>query len=92
MIPTLQMAQVTVRDTTIIWHTFKYELNEDHTMNWNTNIPYDTVSKTFSGVVLENEYLKITLMPEFGGRILSTIYKPTGKEELYQNPAGALMM
>lgn len=89
MIPTLLMAQVTIRDTTIVWHTFKYDLNEDHMMNWNTNTQYDTVSKTFSGVVLENEYLKVTLVPEFGGRILSMIYKPTGKEELYQNPAGA---
>jgi len=89
MVPTLLMAQVTVRDTTIIWHTFKYRLNEDHTMNWNTNVSFDTVAKIFTGVVLENEYLKITLVPEFGGRIISMIYKPTGHEELYQNPAGA---
>jgi hypothetical protein len=89
MVPTLLMAQVTVRDTTIIRHTFKYGLNEDHTMNWNTNVSFDTVAKIFTGVVLENEYLKITLVPEFGGRIISMIYKPTGHEELYQNPAGA---
>jgi hypothetical protein len=89
MVPTLLMAQVTVRDTTIIWHTFRYGLNADHTMNWNTNVSFDTVAKIFTGVVLENEYLKITLVPEFGGRIISMIYKPTGHEELYQNPAGA---
>jgi Domain of unknown function (DUF5107) len=35
--------------------------------------------------VLENRYLKVALLPEFGGRILSIIYKPTGHEQLYRN-------
>ena len=34
--------------------------------------------------MLENRYLKVTLVPEFGGRILSVIYKPTGHEQLYR--------
>lgn len=88
-IPMFLKAQVTIRDTTIFWCTFKYELNEDYTVNWYTNTPYDTVSIKFKGYILENEFLKIVLVPEFGGRILSMIYKPTGHEELYQNPVGA---
>ena len=83
------MAQVIFRDTAIVWHTFKYELNDDNTINWNTNTEFDTVSKIFSGIILENEYLKVTVVPEFGARIISMIYKPTGKEELYLNPCGA---
>ncbi len=41
---------------------------------------------TYEAVVLENEYLKITLLPELGGRIYQVIFKPTGSNELYQNP------
>ena len=32
--------------------------------------------------------IKATILPEFGGRIISLIYKPTGHEQLYQNPLG----
>ncbi len=81
--------QVTVRDTLIEWHTFKYSLNSDNTIIQSTSILNDTVAVNFKGTVIENEFLKITLLPEYGGRILSMIYKPTGHEELYQNPAGA---
>ena len=88
LFPVLLTAQVSLRDTVITWHTFDYELNDDNTVSWNSDAEYDTVTKTFSGYVLENEYLRVTLLPEFGGRILSMIYKPTGHEELYQNPAG----
>jgi Domain of unknown function (DUF5107) len=38
--------------------------------------------------VLENRYLKVALLPEFGGRILSIIYKPTGHEQLYRSKVG----
>jgi len=38
--------------------------------------------------VLENRYLTVTLLPEFGGRIISMIYKPTGHEQLYRTEVG----
>ena len=37
-------------------------------------------------LVLENDYLKVTLLPELGGRVYQMVYKPTGHNELYQNP------
>ena len=46
------------------------------------------VDRTFKTHVLENRYLKVTLVPEFGGRILSIIYKPTGHEQLYRTEVG----
>ena len=46
------------------------------------------VDRTFKACVLENRYLKVTLVPEFGGRILSIIYKPTGHEQLYRTEVG----
>jgi len=32
------------------------------------------------GFILENEKIRLVLMPEFGARILSLIYKPTETE------------
>lgn len=39
-------------------------------------------------MVLENGILKVTLLPSYGGRILSIIHKPSNRELLYQNPLG----
>jgi hypothetical protein len=89
MLPVLSFAQVTIKDTTISWHTFNYSLNQDNTIAYSSTTPNDTAAVTFHGYILENEYLKIILVPEFGGRILSMIYKPTGHEQLYQNPVGS---
>jgi uncharacterized protein YraI len=41
---------------------------------------------SYLGVVLENEYLRIVMLPELGGRIYQVIFKPTGSNQLYQNP------
>ncbi len=40
----------------------------------------------YRGVVLENEYLRIVLLPELGGRVYQVIFKPTGSNQFYQNP------
>ena len=37
-------------------------------------------------IVLENEYLRVSLLPELGGRVYQIIFKPTGNNVLYQNP------
>ncbi len=79
-------AQVVLRDTSISWRHFDYSLNEYYGIQ-----QYDrnkVVDRTFNGVTLENELVKLCLIPEFGGRIISFIYKPTGHEQLYQNPIG----
>ncbi|MEE9618077.1 MAG: DUF5107 domain-containing protein [Anaerolineae bacterium] len=46
-----------------------------------TPVPHD-----YQLLVLENDYLRVALMPELGGRIYQMIFKPTGHNELYQNP------
>jgi hypothetical protein len=43
-------------------------------------------NRTFTLVVLENDYLKLTILPELGGRIYQAIFKPTGHNMFYQNP------
>lgn len=85
-------AQTTSRVTLIpsqtTWKTVAYQLDADNGMVAGSRDLSKIVEHTFNTYVLENDYLKVTLLPEYGGRILSIIYKPTGHEELYQNPLG----
>ncbi len=46
-----------------------------------TPIPHD-----YELLVMENEQIQVTLLPELGGRIYQIVFKPTGHNELYQNP------
>ncbi len=48
--------------------------------------PRDT---TLKAIVLENEYLQLTILPELGGRLYSCRFKPggpSGREIFYHNP------
>ena len=42
--------------------------------------------KDVNAVILENDFLKVTLLPEIGSKIASIIYKPLNYEALWQNP------
>jgi len=57
-------------------------------LNWATyqSSSLQPADRTFRGIVLENEFLKLTLLPELGGRVYSCIFKPTGHNEFYRNP------
>ncbi len=80
---------VSMANTTIDWKHWNYTLHHDNTIDDYTAGPRSIVDQTFAAIVLENDWVKVTLVPEFGARILSILYKPTGHEELYQNPVGA---
>ena len=41
---------------------------------------------TFRSIVLENETLKATFLPEIGGRLVSLVHKPLRRELLHRNP------
>jgi hypothetical protein len=43
------------------------------------------------GLIIENEKIRAVLMPEFGARILSLIYKPTETEFVWHNPKVPVM-
>lgn len=47
--------------------------------------PRAAQSKTFRAVILENRYLKLTFLPELGGRLYQITYKTTGQNLLYNN-------
>jgi tetratricopeptide (TPR) repeat protein len=43
------------------------------------------VDRTYKALFLENEYLKVTCLPELGGRLHSVLDKSTGKETFHLN-------
>src|ERR1700730_12282638 len=75
--------RVSLSESTIRWSTVKYATHEKNGLASGSVATQTIVDRTFKTHVLENRYLKVTLLPEFGGRILSIIYKPTGHEQLY---------
>ena len=80
--------RVSLSESTITWSTVKYATNAENGFVSGSLDKKTIVDRTFSTHVLENRYLKVTLVPEFGGRILSIIYKPTGHEQLYRTEVG----
>jgi hypothetical protein len=79
---------VSLRESTIALSTFKYATAPDNGFIDGSLDTSTIVDRSFKTYVLENRYLKVTLLPGFGGRILSIIYKPTGHEELYRSQVG----
>jgi hypothetical protein len=80
--------RVSLRQSMITWSTVKYATNAENGFVSGSLDKKTIVDRTFQTYVLENRYLKVTLLPEFGGRILSIIYKPTGHEQLYRTEVG----
>ncbi len=79
---------VSLSESTITWSTVKYATTAENGFVDGSLDKTTIVDRTFKTHVLENRYLKVTLVPEFGGRILSIIYKPTGHEQLYRTEVG----
>jgi hypothetical protein len=80
--------RVSLSESTMSWSTVKYSTDVENGLVGGSLDKSIIVDRTFRIHVLENRYLKVTLLPEFGGRILSIIYKPTGHEQLYRNEVG----
>jgi hypothetical protein len=80
--------RVSLRESTLTWSTVKYATDAENGFISGSLDEKTIVDRTFKAYLLENRYLKVTLVPEFGGRILSIIYKPTGHEQLYRTEVG----
>lgn len=50
------------------------------------NLPPAKSDKAYTRLTLENDWLRVSLLPELGGRVYEMIFKPTGNNELYKNP------
>ena len=80
--------RVSLTESTITWSTVKYATSAENGFV-NGSLDEKTIEdRTFRTYMLENRYLKATLVPDFGGRIISLIYKPTGHEQLYSTEVG----
>jgi hypothetical protein len=80
--------RVSLTESMVTWSTLTYATRADNGFVDNSLDTKNIVDRTFKTHVLENRYLRVTLLPEFGGRILSIIYKPTGHEQLYRTEVG----
>jgi hypothetical protein len=80
--------RVSLSETTVAWSTVKYATDAENGFVSGSLDKKIIIGRTFKAYVLENRYLRVTLVPEFGGRILSMIYKPTGHEQLYRTEVG----
>ena len=85
-VPSGTNAQVTYRDTLLSWSHFDYSLDENNGMDWFSTT--SIVQEDYAGIVLENEYIRLVVLPGFGARVISFLYKPTGHEQFYTNPVG----
>jgi tetratricopeptide (TPR) repeat protein len=60
-----------------VWAIYPYTMLDD--------IGHEVVERTYRAVVLENEHIRVTILPELGGRIHSIFDKNAGQEALYTN-------
>jgi uncharacterized repeat protein (TIGR01451 family) len=83
------------RTTTISIPTYLYapalklRSSGPYTFHWLDRRLYDgsiTATQDYQLLVLDNDYLQVTILPELGGRVYQLIYKATENDELYQNP------
>jgi hypothetical protein len=99
MTPTPPIDQVLVRETNLSIASYVYEPYLHQAMDEEHDVPYwwldraaygqpsaqSTVLKPFKAIVLENQYLRLTILPDLGGRILECVFKPTGQNIFYRN-------
>ncbi len=96
--PTALPPAVTVRRATITIAAYAYEpylaLVEAPAyhlqyprLNWDAFSAHAgrPTPRDFAAIILENEYLRLTVLPELGGRIYEVIFTPTGHSIFYKN-------
>lgn len=79
---------VTRSASNYMFRHFPIQTNAEGVWNGPTAPGTQATTTTYDTVVLENGYLKVTILPSYGGRVLSILHKPTNRELLYQNPIG----
>lgn len=79
---------VTRTTSTFTFQHFPVQTDSSGVWNGSSTPGKQPTSTKYDTVVLENGSLRVTLLPSYGGRILSILHKPTNRELLYQNPMG----
>jgi hypothetical protein len=98
-IPPPPPAAVAVREEQVTIPTYPYADYVTEAWDPEFNITYPVLDRvaydasgpmprdrTYRLVVVENEYLKLTFLPELGGRLYEVISKATGHRVTYRNP------
>ncbi len=84
-----------VSETTVTISTYGYEAGFQDTPPDDPIYPYPQLDfsrvgppapRTYRAIVLENDYVSLTILPELGGRLYRWIDKATGRHLLYENP------
>ena len=97
LIPTTNITTITT--DTILIPTYSYTPALRWETNPTYNIPYAWLhwgdyyntgrikhDVAYARLILENDYLRVSLLPELGGRVYEMVFKPTGHNEMYRNP------
>ncbi len=92
---TLSLPDVRVHETTLSLLTADYQRALVLSNPWDPIYPYhyldfDQVGPkaqhSYRAIVLENAYVRVTVLPELGGRVYSWVDKTTGRAIAYSNP------
>jgi hypothetical protein len=97
--PTLPPVVVTMWDGEVTIPTYPYASFTTQTWNETYNMHFSVLDRaaydasnpapsnvTYRTFVVENEYLRLTFLPDVGGRLYEVVYKPTGNRVTYRNP------
>src|SRR6478735_3605758 len=79
---------VTRTASTYKFRHFAIETNADGVWSGGEQPTGQPIETSYDTTILENAYLRVTILPSYGGRVLSIVHKPTNRELLYQNPIG----
>ncbi len=86
--------RVQIRETAITLPVYSYEQGF-YSPEGDAIAPYPRLDMSKVGpaaprsyrlIAMENRYLKLSVLPQLGGRLYEAVYKPTGHDELYRNP------
>jgi uncharacterized repeat protein (TIGR01451 family) len=96
--PTRAQGSAEIYTSTVTLSTYRYTACLGPAQTGVAGVPYQTLDwdclhgaapplpQTYTLLVLSNDYLSVTLLPELGGRVYELIFKPSGHNELYRNP------
>jgi hypothetical protein len=97
--PPAKPADVTMREGQITIPTYPYASFTTEAWSDRFAMAYDVLDRaaydasnptpaelTYRTFIVENEYIRLTFLPEVGGRLYKVLYKPTGHLVTYHNP------
>jgi len=66
------LSQVALRDTVVLWQHHEFDLNPNYSISSFSTTDTDIEEVAFiEAKVIENDLIRLVLLPEYGGRVLS---------------------